>query len=98
MRTVWTAQLNNVISKNKKTKKPEKIDIAIHAAQHHISEYDLKFYSAIINCAAPANSYLYEGGNENNSITMKNAMALDSNNDFYIDRKAVAGIFSAYCK
>lgn len=98
MRTIWKAQLNNVITKNKKTKKPEIIDITINAEQHHISVYPVAFYIARINCLTPTNSYLYEGGNENNSISMKNAMALDSSNDFHIDRKAVAGIFSAYCK
>lgn len=98
MSTIWTAQLNDIITKNKQTKKPEIIDIVIHAAQHHISEYDLKFYSAVINCVTPTKSYIYEIGNKNNSIVIKSAMTLDSNNELYIDRKAVEGIFSTYCK
>lgn len=98
MRTIWQAQLNSIIAKNKITKKPEIIDVAIVSGQEHISFYPLQLYVARINCVTPAKSYLYEGFDKNNSITMKNAMALDSTHYFYIERKAVEGIFSAYCK
>lgn len=97
MRTIWTAGLNDIIRQNLRTKEPEIVDISVNAYQKHISEYYTHSYAALINCATPIDSFVYERSNQSNNVRIKNAMSLDTNHPFYIDRKAVEGIFSAYC-
>ena len=97
MRTIWTAGLNEIIRQNLRTKKPEIVDISVNAYQQHISEYYTHNYAALINCTTPIDSYIYDRPTQRNYISIKNAMHLDTTHPFYIDRKAVEGIFSAYC-
>lgn len=97
MRTIWTAGLNDIIRQNLRTKKPEIVDISVKAYQKHISEYYTHSYGALVNCSTPVDSFVYEISNQKNNVRIKNAMRLDTNHPLYINRKAVEGIFSAYC-
>lgn len=91
--TVWEASLNEVISYNKRKKRPEIVDIRVQTYG-----YDDRWnYAARINCAEPAKSYIKEHGNPKNKTSFKKAMQLDYGNPFFIERKAVEGIFSNYC-
>ena len=91
--TVWESIFNQVVSYNKKTKRPEIVDISV---QTH--GYDDRWnYTVRINCANPTQSYVYPHGEIKNKISFKRAMALDYGNPLYIERKAVKGIFSTYC-
>ena len=91
--TVWESIFNEVISYNKKTKRPEIVDISVQT--HGLD--DRWNYAIRINCANPTQSYVYPHGDFKNKISFKRAMALDYGHLLHIERKAVKGIFSTYC-
>lgn len=94
--TDWYATLNRVIKTNHKTKKSEIVELQLLPSGY--GDSGLLFeevYTVTVNCTNPrasfAKTYLPD-----RKFSLKDAMSYESNTP-HIERKAVEGIFKAYC-
>ena len=95
--TDWYATPIAVMAENAKTRRPEAIFFFVESTG---------YYSALanhvqINCVNPSESFVKIDNNKN--ISLKTSMAFeenpyDKNFEYRMDRKAVEGIFSKFCK
>ena len=94
--TDWYASLKQIIKKNPKTKKPEVVEIQIVPSGYGDSGAIFEeFYDVTVNCTNPRASFAKTYGPDR-KFSLKDAMSYKSNTP-YIERKAIEGVFKAYC-
>lgn len=95
--TDWYATPIVVMAENAKTKKPETIFFSVKSTGY----YGAFTNNVQINCVNPSESFIKIDNDK--TISLKTSMAFEENpyNDnfeYRMDRKAVEGIFTKFCK
>lgn len=95
--TDWYATPITVMAENAKTRRPEAIFFFVESTGY----YGAFANHVQINCVNPSESFVKIDNNKN--IILKTSMAFeenpyDKNFEYRMDRKAVEGIFSKFCK
>lgn len=94
--TNWFATPTAILSENTKSKKPQIIALDVSSTGYY-GAFD---NGVVLNCLKPLQSYVKA---DNRKITFKESMAFEDNpyNDnfeYRLDRDAVTGLFSKFCK